>query len=136
MVFLTHRNPLARPSDHRSPPSCVLSALQMAPSATRLQRRTFAKHDAGVADACCLPLWWLKLRTSHHNAWKGMCGEGGLLDPSFCTHPVAQRSRRLCIFPQFLAAATACVAIDIRSHTFDFVNCRHSVSRNASVCAS
>jgi hypothetical protein len=89
MVFLTHQNPLARPSDHRSPSSCLRSASQLGV----LSR--FAKHDVGVADACRPPFGVLsKPRTSHHDAWKGMCGEGGLLDPS-CTYPVAQSSREM-----------------------------------------
>lgn len=40
MVFLTHQNPLARPSDHRSTPSCLRSALQLAAISRRILQST------------------------------------------------------------------------------------------------
>ena len=92
LVFLTHRNPFRRPSDHSSPPRVCAALYCWRPLATGLQLRTFAKHSVGLpAHAPCFfgDLW--KLRTSHH---KGVCGDSGMVDPS-CTYPVAQPSTEL-----------------------------------------
>jgi hypothetical protein len=128
MVFLTHQNPLARPSDHRSPPSCLRSALQLGV----LSRRTFAKARRWCCR--CMP-HAASVRCRSLAPHITMLGEECAEKVACSTLPARTRLhsyREQCIFPQLLAAPTACVAIGIRSHTFDFVNCRHSVSRNAS----
>ena len=105
--------------------------LRLACSVGRLQ-----KHDAGAAEACRLPFGGRPLKPCTSLAVLGEECPEKVDCPTLPAHARLHGSQDDCISPELLVPATACVAIDIRSHTFDFVNCRHSVSRNASVSAA